>query len=221
MRYGGVSEGVHESLNGKRDGIDSGSNVTENRSRAFKALFPGSDPGNRVVFIGGVFKTNILQAAEPGGFDNYDAAISTDNNLVLAQATADCASVIISDTNHKVVALVHGSWHTLKDQIISKTIAQLKETERVGELAAGIGPMVCPKCYEFGPEAKNLFDGKYLAPKGKKYLVNTRQMVLDQLQAGGVKQVDDLNICTIEDERFFSARRLGQESGRFLTLASL
>lgn len=222
MRFGGVSSGSYESLNGKKGMSDSDENVAVNRSRALTTLTKkrsNLSGAESVAHIVHSFKDNILVATKAGEFTGFDASLSSSIEVILSQTTADCATVIIGSDDGSVVALVHGSWHTLAAQIIHKTVLKLKEqTER--PLIAGIGPMICRECYEFGAEADQLFDAKYLTPKDEKYLVDLKQMAVDQLQSSGVNKVDDLHICTFEDERFFSARRDGRQSGRIITLAT-
>lgn len=234
MRFGGVSSGAFESLNGKKGAGDSDLHVDENRALAAALL---SDSQTMLAHIVHSFEANVLTADAPGDFVGYDASITSRKGLLLSQTTADCGSVIIADTKGQVVSLVHGSWHTLRDKIICKTVAKLKEHTK-SELIAGLGPMICQDCYEFGPEAITLFEpiyvrhsvmGNKLAPtkyaEGIKYAttyhVSLKQMILDQLKESNVTQIDDVAICTKEDERFFSHRRSGARSGRFLTLASL
>jgi hypothetical protein len=216
MRYGGRSEGLFESLNGKKDTGDSDGNVDENRKRACLEL--GVKPEGLTHIIH-EFKTSILVANQAGEHQGHDASISTRKDQVLSQTTADCGTVIIADNSGSVVAVVHGSWHTLKEEIIRKVITKMKEYTNK-DFRAGIGPMICRNCFEFGPEAAELFESKYLEQHGKKYLVDLKQMIIDQLHESGVTEVDDLNVCTLEDERFFSHRRSGAKSGRFITLAS-
>lgn len=230
MRYGGVSTDLFESLNGKKGIGDSDENVDENRRRALAGLchpeFNSESScskdsclrrSDNLAYIYHQFKTDILHAKANGEFNGYDASLTTENDLVLAQTTADCGTVIISDTSGTVLGLVHGSWHTLKDNIICKLVAEMKSHTSL-PLIAGLGPMICKNCYEFGPEAANLFDAKYLTSTNKKYLVDLRAMIIDQLLSRQITQIDDVNICTLEDERFFSHRRSGAHSGRFLTL---
>lgn len=216
MRFGGVSEGAYESLNGKKRMADTDENVDENRRRAVVALVGEKNVSYAHIIHN--FQTNILAASTSGEFQDFDASITDSKNLVLSQTTADCGTVIIASISGSLVAVVHGSWHTLRDDIICKTIAKMREYS-AEELVAGIGPMACKNCYEFGSEAIDIFVPQYLAKKDGTYLVDLKQMILDQLASSGVEQVDDSNICTIEDERFFSARRNGAESGRFITLA--
>lgn len=244
MRFGGVSSGLFESLNGKKGAGDNIENVDKNRRRACDTLELNSQ---KLMHIIHSFETNILVAKRAGEFKNFDASISSREGLVLSQTTADCGTVIIADNVGSVVSLVHGSWHTLRAGIIRDVVAKMKEYTNQ-PLVAGIGPMICRDCYEFGAEAKGLFDSRYLTPttqirhpelvegstqatrqiqrqlqneKTGSYLVDLRQMILDQLRESGVIEIDDLNICTLEDERFFSHRRSGAKSGRGITLASL
>ncbi|MDQ5969717.1 MAG: purine-nucleoside/S-methyl-5-thioadenosine phosphorylase / adenosine deaminase, partial [Patescibacteria group bacterium] len=108
----------------------------------------------------------------------------------------------------------------LAKEIICKTVAKIQSNTR-SEIVAGIGPMICRDCYEFGPEAKQIFNSEYLQPYNKKFKVDLKKMVIDQLRISGVSSIEDVNVCTYEDDRFFSARRNGSLSGRFITLASI
>ena len=243
MRSGGVSKVLFDSLNGKKGNGDSDSNVDENRRRALNSVIPAQAgiqaSNNQLTHIIHEFKNNILEATESGEFCGYDASITTGKDIVLSQTTADCGTIIIADTEGTVVSLVHGSWHTLSLKIIRDTVAKLK-VHTSNELIAAIGPMICKNCYVFGPEAKDYFDSKYLKlvsrhsraggnpvqvdsakSTHKKYLVDLKQMILDQLTESGITKIDDVNVCTLEDDRFFSHRRLGANSGRLITLAKL
>lgn len=232
MRYGGVSDGLFTSLNGKKGSGDLAKNVNENRLRILAALcHPELEPSSvcskdscqrrndNLAHIIHEFKTNILDTDEAGEFQGFDASITSQADLVLSQTTADCGTIIISDDAGLVVALVHGSWHTISAGVIAKVIKKLRnKTQR--ELIAGIGPMICKNCYEFGSEATTLFARKYIEKVSDKYHVDLKQLIIDQLRSEGVSQVNDVDICTLEDERFFSHRRDGAASGRFITLAT-
>jgi polyphenol oxidase len=221
MRYGGVSGGLFESLNGKKGAGDTDANVDENRARALASL---NRKTTTLAHIIHGFKDNLLEAASPGEYKEYDASITLNPKLTLSQTTADCASVILASTDPKIkiVGLIHGAWKTLRTPLISIVVTRFSDLGVAKQdIVAGIGPMICKNCYEFGPEAAELFDSKYLATNGKGYLVDLKSMVSDQLRDAGVSGIDDLNICTLEDERFFSHRRDGASSGRMLTLAAL
>ena len=91
-------------------------------------------------------------------------------------------------------------------------------------ITAVLGPAICKKCYEFGNEAKELFDEQYLSKKGDRYHVDLKSWTADELKKGGVGQVEDVGICTYEDQRFFSYRRdkdKNDHTGRFMTVVAL
>lgn len=216
MRYGGVSTGLFESLNGKKGTGDSDSNVSHNRQLALNSIATEG----KLAHIIHNFSDATIEPTAPGEYTGYDASLTTTPNIVLSQTTADCGTIILSDRLGSVVALVHGSWHTLQAGLITKTVAKLR-SHTSAELLAGIGPMICKNCYEFGPEAKDEFSAAYITPQGGKYLVDLKAMIIDHLTSSAVSQIDDVDICTLEDERFFSHRRWGAQSGRYLTLAAL
>ena len=241
-RFGGVSTELFESLNGKKGAGDTDDNVDKNRKRAL-VTFCHPEPqacrhsmldsgsyyhkdfcpcrnDNSVAHIVHQFKNNILEAEEAGEFRGYDASLTTEKDLVLSHTTADCGTVIIADTKGTIVALIHGSWHTLSTKLIRDTVAKIK-MYTPNKLIAGIGPMICKNCYEFGPEALDLFEPKYLELKFGKYFVDLKQMIIDQLTESEITKIDDIKICTLEDTRFFSHRRSGMNSGRFITLVRL
>jgi len=217
-KYGGTSTGLFSSLNGKKENGDSDRNVDENRNRALKSV--AGDSSFAISHIIHKFKTTILTSTEPGEHKGFDASISTKSDTALSQSTADCGTIIIADLEGSVVALVHGSWHTLSESIICEVTQKLKDYT-TGELIAGIGPMICKRCYEYGPKAQNKFNKKYVTKISDSYFVDLKQMILDQLKKSGIEQIDDVNVCTKEDERFFSHRRNGKNSGRFITLAKV
>lgn len=220
-RSGGVSEGDFASLNVKKGFADSDENVTENRRRACRVLDANPD---EMVFIRHEHGDELLIAdeqTEPGDYI-ADATITNVPGRVLAQGTADCGTIVLSDPAGKVVGLIHASWRTLRTDLIQKTMAAIKEMTDE-PISAALGPMACAKCYEFGDEATDLFDTKYLKTiKGRQH-VDMATMIVDQLKSAGVNSIENLSVCTIEDERFFSHRRdknADGECGRFLTLVS-
>lgn len=226
-KYGGASSGQFKSLNVKRGIGDSEENVQENLKRAAASLKLKADD---MIFIRHNFKDNILivdDAIKPGTYDNYDAVITNRKGVVLAQGTADCGTIIISDINSSFIALVHGSWHTTKLKIIKKVIEQVKLSYGIDpkDIIVGFGPMACGGCFEFGPEAKDLFSKKHLKLRDGKIFYDIKQDNIDQLVKSGVRSdnIWDSGICTIEDDEFFSYRKAksrGGDTGRFLSLVA-
>lgn len=221
-RDGGVSKGSFSTLNVKYGMSDPDSNVIENRRRAVTML--GGDLDS-LSFIRHEHGT-VLAHAEPGRPDQTaDAVFSTDPEEIIGQGTADCPTLVVYLPD-RAAALIHAGWRGLQAETIPKVMAELSRQldTATSEFLVGIGPRACAKCYEFGPEALELFGKKYVNERDDKHYLDMPQLIADQLEAAGVRRMEDLGICTIEDRRFFSYRRDKDEQGecgRFMTAARL
>jgi YfiH family protein len=201
---------------------DSDDNVAENRRRALESL--GYQP-DQLVFIRHEHGTKLLraQANLVGEDQTADAAVNTHRDLVIGQGTADCPTLILSDRAKTFAALIHAGWRGLHKGVIAETVKALP-VKQPSDLVVGVGPMACGKHYEFGPEAIELFTAEYVTKRDGTHFLDMPRLVRDQLQSAGVRDIDDIGICTIEDEHFFSYRRdkdARGECGRFFTLAAL
>jgi YfiH family protein len=228
QRHGGASRGDFESLNVKTGIGDPDRNIENNLKLALAKLQLNLPS---LIFIRHNFGDNILivdDKTPKGYYNGYDAVIASSSNVVLGQGTADCGSIMISDKNKTFIGLIHGSWHTTKLNIISKFVANASSLYGVKpeDMLVFFGPMLCAKCFEFGDEAADLFDKKYLkSTKFGKCYFNNKQNMIDQLIESGLQpgNIWDSNICTLENEDYFSYRRSkknGKPSGRFLSSIS-
>lgn len=224
-RSGGVSLAEFASLNVKKGLGDPDEHVENNRRSALSVL--GLSDQN-LVYITHLHGDKVLIADRQmvGTDQPADAVLTDDPTLVLGQGTADCGTLILAASDRSVVGLIHASWRTLREGIIAKTfdLIQQKYAVEPDELIAAIGPAICRQCYEFGPEADELFDAKYVDKVAHNSRhVDLKAMMHDQLREGRVRQVEDLHICTMEDPRFFSHRQREEPSqtGRFFTVVSL
>jgi polyphenol oxidase len=86
-----------------------------------------------------------------------------------------------------------------------------------GALVAVIGPCAGPCCYEVGEEVHAAFAGAHRS--GRR--IDLRAIARERLRAAGVREVRQLDACTICDERYFSHRREGPRAGRQAGLAWL
>lgn len=221
-REGGVSEGAFDSLNIKYGMADPDDNVRENRRRALAVLGTSLE---RLAFIRHEHGTTLLEAKPSRADQTADATVTTDPKVVLGQGTADCPTLVVALPG-RAVALIHAGWRGLHAGVIDQTIEQLTQQLDVspGELVVGIGPLACGQHYEFGPEAIELFGKAYVTERVGRHWLDMSKLVHDQLESAGVTHIDELGICTIEDQRFFSYRRDRDENGecgRFLTAVAL
>jgi polyphenol oxidase len=92
-----------------------------------------------------------------------------------------------------------------------------RHVQPAGEIVALIGPGAGPCCYEVGPDVHERFDGAHQA--GNK--IDLPALARERLLRAGVDRVEQVRLCTICDERFFSHRREGLDAGRQAGIAWL
>ena len=162
--------------------------------------------------------------------------------------TADCLPVLLGC--ERAVAAVHAGWRGLAAGVLEERVRALRELDRapdepadidrapdepadmdqepvagrsepsahgVGEIVAIIGPGAGPCCYEVGPEVHEAF-GAARRSAGK---LDLPALARERLLRAGVDRVEQVKLCTICDERFFSHRREARAAGRQAGIAWL
>lgn len=114
-----------------------------------------------------------------------DGHVTSAAGVLLAVTVADCVPVFVVDPGRRAVALLHAGWRGVAGGILERGLAVL--TERIGSRAADLhvhlGPAICGRCYEVGPE---VFEGLGLpVPPGPEH-VDLRAVVARRAQASGV-----------------------------------
>ncbi len=217
LRTGGVSEGIFASLNCGRGSGDARDRVEENRARAASAL--GIDSA---VLIGprqshsprAVVADSPWIAAEA---PDADAIVTRTPGLAMSVLTADCAPLLMADANAGVIAAVHAGWKGAKAGVIEGAIEAMESLgAHVSRIAAAIGPAISQAAYEVGPEFKAAFvagcidNEKYFSqPQGDGHPhFDLPAYVKDRLTLLGIANIQDLALCTYENELIlFSYRR--------------
>lgn len=118
---------------------------------------------------------------------------------------ADCLPVALASPH--AVASVHAGWRGLAAGVLEQGVAAVRELGGEGPLAGAIGPGAGACCYAVGPEVHAAL-GTTGATADLKAVARAR------LAAAGVRELQDVGLCTICDERFFSFRRQGERAGR-------
>jgi YfiH family protein len=126
--------------------------------------------------------------------------------------TADCLPVALGAND--VVAMVHAGWRGLAAGVLEEGVRAVQELGGEDEIVAIIGPGAGLCCYEVGEEVHAAFGGAHRAQGSHTRNIDLKAIARDKLLAVGVAEVQDLTMCTICDERFFSYRREGARAGR-------
>lgn len=167
--------------------------------------------------------------------EGKDALMTTLPHLCIGVSTADCIPVLLYDPRHHAKAAIHAGWRGTVSRIVKETFRKMQR--RYGTLPedtlAVIGPGISLKNFEVGQEvyddfADHGFDMRLLArkypcknnPAQEKWHINLPLCNQLQLESVGVPRshIQQSGICTYDDVAdFFSARRLGINSGRIYT----
>ena len=227
---GGVSEGAYSSLNLATHTGDNLDHVAENRNRIATQLGIEAD----CIVIGEqTHTTNVKKVTQQAKFSNTDALVTNEKGLFIGVLTADCVPLVLFDPVKNAVGVVHAGWKGLVGGIISNTfdLMQKEYGSKAKNLIVYIGPSISQKNYEVGKEVIDafsaLFPPKFIfkdwsSDKSKAKLDLWKCSVLE-LVSLGVKQenIELEGVCTFDSEDYFSARKLGLKSGRFMTGAIL
>lgn len=227
-RYGGVSQGVLESLNLGIHRGDTPENVLENYRILGNAV--GFSPENLVFthqthtatvrLVGRDDRGQGLFSPVPG---DYDGLITNAPGVALAVFSADCTPVLLYDPVGQAIGAVHAGWRGTAAGIVAEAVAQMQAAfgTKPENLRAAIGPCIGMCCFETGaevPEAMRTSLGAAaeaaIQPKGDKYYVNLKELNRLWLQRCGVTQVEVSPDCTrCQPQRFWSHRVTGNARG--------
>lgn len=162
--------------------------------------------------------------------ENVDALVTTLPNVAIAINTADCVPLVMVDEVAKVIAVAHSGWKGTVGKIASATIAKMVECgANPSRIKVAMGPCICGDCFEVGDEVVAQFVAQgFNAPQiilngyGAKSHIDLPQACRKSLIEEGVLD-ENISLPTecsrCNPQKFFSARRLGINSGRTLTIA--
>jgi polyphenol oxidase len=178
----------------------------------------GLDPGMAVIQKQ-VHGDKIRYINSPGGIEESDAMITDKKGIGLAISSADCAALFLFDRKNKIIAGIHSGWRSTAKKITYKTVEKLinEFSSQPGNIYAYIAPSISAECYQFGAEALEYFDEKYLLKKEEKFYLNIPQANIDMLTDAGVpvNQIQVSELCTFGCSGLLhSYRRGGIKSGR-------
>ena len=221
-RSGGVSLPPFESLNTSFSSHDRPEFVEENLRRALFEL--GMDRA-RLVSIGQVHGSKVLKAtAKHAGkvLNGYDAIVTDVVDLPIAVNNADCVPLFIYDPKHRAVGVVHAGWRGLQAGVIDSTIKAMEQElgSNPRSLVAAIGPSAGPESYAVSQEIANSFAGKFSKKRASDILLDLPAIARHKLAGANVNKVEDSQIDTITNKKFFSYRR-DNITGRNFNVISL
>ncbi len=232
-RQGGISRSPYASLNlGWSSGDDRGA-VLLNTQRLVAAWGSGYRRGrflhqlhsDRVVHVDGGGPDGLQQAG------SGDALVSSRPDTLLVTFHADCCAVFVVDPARGAFGLAHAGWRGTARQVTAAVVGHLQRLfgSKPAELAAAVGPCICPACYQVDGRVVAALDrlpyrDRVLTVSGSGWRLDLALAQQQALVRAGVDpaRVEVAACCTrCNPTDFFSHRGQGPATGRMAALLGL
>ena len=165
--------------------------------------------------------------------DGFDAVMTNIKGVCIGVSTADCIPIVLYDEGHKSVCVAHAGWRGTVLRVAEKAVSMMHSVYSASpsHIKAVIGPGISLEAFEVGEEVYESFEKAGFpmhkiacrmpaATGGEKWHIDLWAANYLSLEKAGVSDIKVAGICTYNNyDRFFSARRLGVESGRIYTAA--
>ena len=168
-----------------------------------------------------------IDGPQQGVIEGVDAVMTDVPQLCIGVSTADCIPVLLYDSTHRAVSAVHAGWRGTVLRIVQKAVEAMHNAYGTApaDLQAVIGPGISLDSFEVGDEVYDQFlsagfDMQPISRREAKWHIDLPMCNRLQLMEAGIPadHIQMTNICTYQQyDRYFSARRLGIQSGRIYT----
>ena len=204
-------------------------------------IMPHQTHGVESRIIGEEFAT-LPDGVKKMLLEGVDAVMTNIPGICIGVSTADCIPVLLYDEEHHAAAAIHAGWRGTQARIVHKAVQEMRMAYQTDptKLKAVIGPGISLDNFEVGDEVyaafeQAAFDMSTIAEERikrnpnaedpakafeRKWHINLPLANLQMLTHNGVDETNIINtgICTFDNaDNYFSARRLGIESGRIYT----
>ena len=225
-RQGGCSTGNYAAFNINGYCGDDEVHIAANKVALCSLL--GID-SNRLVMPHQVHDCVVrrIDGPQQGVIEGVDAVMTDVPQLCIGVSTADCIPVLLYDSTHRAVSAVHAGWRGTVLRIVQKAVEAMCHAYGTApaDLQAVIGPGISLDSFEVGDEVYDQFlsagfDMQPISRREAKWHIDLPMCNRLQLMEACVPadHIQMTNICTYQQyDRYFSARRLGIQSGRIYT----
>lgn len=198
--------------------INSNKNFYSQLENNFNIFCPIQTHGKEVIIL----NDNMLNKQIYG-----DAVITNLKNLCISITTADCLPILLYENKQNVIAIIHAGWRGLYSEIINNTLQKMIQFYNCknSNINCYIGPSICVDHYEIGIDLLDKFKDKFnywekiIKFHNNIYYVDLKKLAFIQLLENGIleENVRISSICTYEDNDYYSVRKEGSDTGRFLS----
>ncbi len=227
-RKGGVSLGELAELNLSFRAGDDPERVQSNLDKTRRVMKAG-----HLVMVHQVHgaKALLLEQGpiEPESLRNQerDAIVTRMPGIGIGVLCADCFPLLLAEPEQKIIGIAHCGRRGIISGVIENTLDEIVRLGgKVGRIIAAIGPGICGECYQVDQPVILEYREKFPQGEGRIwrrgpgfYLLDLKQAMVSVLADAGVAEdrIEDLGLCTLEGEDFFSHRRSLGQAGRQLS----
>lgn len=233
-RGGGCSTGNYASFNINRYCGDTDEHIRQNRKLLCDVLgiddkhllMPHQVHKTEIAVVDNAFLDLDFNAGQ-SRLEGVDALMTDISGVCIGVSTADCIPVLLYDADHHAVCAIHAGWRGTAARIVEKAVATMKAHYGTDpqRLKAQVGPGISLDSFEVGDEVYDAFrqaefDMSAISIRKSKWHIDLPGCNRLQLLDAGVpaQTIAMSNVCTFKNpDRYFSARRLGINSGRLFT----
>jgi hypothetical protein len=233
-RHGGCSKGNYAAFNINRYCGDSEDDIRSNREALCTMLGISDD---RLIMPHQVHLTKVAKIDEAffllnaeerqAALEGVDALMTNLKGVCIGVSTADCIPVLLYDQEKQVACAIHAGWRGTVKRIVMTAIEAMTAAygTQPQQLKAQIGPGIHLDSFEVGDEVYDAFQQEgfemaAISVRKEKWHIDLPMCNRQQLIAAGVQpqHIKVSPVCTFQQVAdYFSARRLGINSGRIFT----
>ncbi len=222
-RSGGVSQAPYSSNNLAFHVGDDPINVIANHDRLAQKL---EYDRHRLIHMRQIHSDIILEVDEHYDFNTppeCDALITNTPHLPLMVMSADCTPILIHDTHHHAIGVVHAGRAGALNRILPKTLErmQLVFGTDLNNVLVVLGPSIHGCCYEINASiAQEVVQSGYppsLSSIDNKLFLDVNTILTIQLKELAIsnENIEVIEECTsCHSKRYFSYRADQQRTGR-------
>lgn len=161
---------------------------------------------------------------DPASIEGVDAIVTNLPDIIIGVNTADCVPVVLIDPVAGINGVAHAGWRGAIGGVVEATVNEmLRLGSHPRDIKAAMGPSICVGCFETGPEVAGYFNPDCVSHEyGEKPHVSLHKHIFNLLLNCGLQTSNitpfDRALCTrCHPATYWSARRLGVNSGRLYT----
>jgi YfiH family protein len=204
-RLGGISEPPYDSLNVSTKVGDDPEAVDENLTIVRAAL-----NGRPAAWVRQVAGDTVARVSEAGLAGEADALVTTERDLCLSVAIADCVPVAL--VGQQEIAMVHSGWRGTLAGVSGKAVRKLQSSA----IRAYIGPSIRRCCYEVSRDLAEEFSRAFGEDVVSGRYLSLQDAIRIDMEEAGV-EVHDLGLCSgCRPDLFYSHRMQKPLTGRNL-----